>query len=570
MQSVPQLEVITTDIHTPVRCFISEDYGSYVPVHYHSALELIYVLSGSMGFTVNGLSAEQINLAEPKSTSNSNLQTHIPHGTLHHASSSLTADSSVPGGTVKRNPDHKLSQGLGQSSGESSSTLPNHAPDFRMAKLPDFQETQEPKLKELKDAVLTDSQSSIAEHVTQAVNAGMNIESTQINSRDSHPLGSSSSSSQERIVPYGKSGQTLYELSEGKVPKAEAQARIGDRAMAKSKSGAGAEMDKSARGLGGIGANSVVPNTGTAGGAGAECGIMSHGRYATPSLFNVGKVSASAFSAGQETQYLTTQQSITAWPKLPAMPVGTAYQELAATGNFNCVLFNSKELHMTCCPVYNRSLVVQIPEEFLLSSLGLTENDEVTFALALASPQCLQHMQEALIKLTQLIDFSPRSVKPIVGKEIRFKQALYTLLECLLEVKVTPRQALAPSAADNPSRNQSLNQLRKRVYPVLDLVNRHYAEDISLTQVAAKLHVHPNYFCRIFKQVVGQSFHAYLSEVRLCHIYQDVLASTEPVATIVSRNGMVCNNFFYRQFKRRFNITPSALRQHYGKVHEAD
>lgn len=450
MQTVPQLEVITTDIHTPVRCFISEDFGSYVPAHYHSALELIYVLSGSMSFVVNGLSAEQLNLGNSSQEAKLQPEQPRPEENLAKVTDSgnrAEISNSSSGTPAKVNAFAKDGNALPSSSSAnpnlSSINLPNHASDFRIAKLP---------------------QSSMS-----------------------------------------------------------------------------------------------LDNSGAS--AGAESCRIAHERYATPSLFNVGKVSASAFSAGQETQYLTTthQTNDSLVPK-QTMRVGNEYRELSASGEFNCILFNSKELHMTCCPVYNRSLVVQIPDEFLLSSLGLSESDEVTFALALASPQCLQQMQEALVKLTNLIDLSPQSQTPIIGKEIRFKQALYTLLECLLEVKVTTRNSLSLSAADN--------QLRQRVYPILDMVNRHYAEEISLAQVAEKMHLHPNYFCRIFKQVVGQSFHAYLSEVRLCHIYQDLLTSSEPVATIVERNGVVCNNFFYRQFKRRFNITPSALRQNHGHMYE--
>lgn len=233
--------------------------------------------------------------------------------------------------------------------------------------------------------------------------------------------------------------------------------------------------------------------------------------------------------------------------------MGSEYVQLDSGMN-NCVLFNFDELHTTRCQNYNCSLVLQIPKYFLLESLGLEQTDSVCFVLSLASPQCLQRMQTALAKMA-VLTLSGTSKQAIEGKEIRFKQALYSFLECLLEVKVNTAPLLHTESADF--------KMRSRIYPILDMLNSQYMQDISLNQVAEMLHVHPNYFCRIFKQVVGQSFYAYLTELRLCHIYQDLINSNEPLEDIVRRNGINLNTYFFSQFKRRFGITTSELRKRY-------
>lgn len=236
--------------------------------------------------------------------------------------------------------------------------------------------------------------------------------------------------------------------------------------------------------------------------------------------------------------------------------MGSEYVQLES-GQANCVLFNFDELHTTRCQNYNCSLVLQIPKEFLLESLGLEPTDSLYFVLSLASPQCLQRMQTALAKMA-VLTLSGTSKQAIEGKEIRFKQALYSFLECLLEVKVNTAPLLQTESADL--------KMRSRIYPILDMLNSQYMQDISLNQVAELLHVHPNYFCRIFKQVVGQSFYAYLTELRLCHIYQDLINSNDSLEDVVRRNGINLNTYFFSQFKRRFGITTSDLRKRYNST----
>lgn len=236
------------------------------------------------------------------------------------------------------------------------------------------------------------------------------------------------------------------------------------------------------------------------------------------------------------------------------LPYAGDFQQLDAHG-INCVLFNSNELHTSRCQNYNCSVVVQIPDEFLLQSLGLGKNEKVFFALAVASPECRQRMQGALAKLA-LLTLSGTSRHEVEGKEIRFKQALYTLLECLLEIKICTPSLIQGSDSES--------KMRERIYPILDMLNTNYMQEFSLNQVADMIHVHPNYFCRIFKQVVGQTFYAYLTEIRLCRIYQDLISSSDPLEDIVHRHGVKLNTYFFAQFKRRFGITSSALRRRYN------
>ena len=50
---------------------------------------------------------------------------------------------------------------------------------------------------------------------------------------------------------------------------------------------------------------------------------------------------------------------------------------------------------------------------------------------------------------------------------------------------------------------------------VVDFVSAHYSEAISVKDMAARVGLQPNYFCRSFKAQAGISFHQYLGRIRL-------------------------------------------------------
>lgn len=106
--------------------------------------------------------------------------------------------------------------------------------------------------------------------------------------------------------------------------------------------------------------------------------------------------------------------------------------------------------------------------------------------------------------------------------------------------------------------NKNMNL--RRIQPVLDYLKNHYHEQIRLQDMAELIHLHPRYFCRIFKDAVGMSLLTYVSELRLCHIYNDLSEDKTPISTIMRRHGYSDSKQFYRSFKARFKLTPKEVR----------
>lgn len=105
-----------------------------------------------------------------------------------------------------------------------------------------------------------------------------------------------------------------------------------------------------------------------------------------------------------------------------------------------------------------------------------------------------------------------------------------------------------------------VNQL-SRIEQIFQYVEQHFREPVELQAAADELGLNKEYFCRFFKKNTGMSFLQYVSQVRLNHVYQDLLYTEGSIQEILERNGIYNNKIFYRQFKETFHCTPRELKK---------
>lgn len=101
----------------------------------------------------------------------------------------------------------------------------------------------------------------------------------------------------------------------------------------------------------------------------------------------------------------------------------------------------------------------------------------------------------------------------------------------------------------------------ERLERICDYVEHHYAEEITLQEAADELGLNKEYFCRFFRQNTGTSFIRYVNQVRIDHIYQDLLYTDGSIQEIMERHGFFNQKLFYRMFKERYECTPRELKR---------
>lgn len=92
-------------------------------------------------------------------------------------------------------------------------------------------------------------------------------------------------------------------------------------------------------------------------------------------------------------------------------------------------------------------------------------------------------------------------------------------------------------------------------------IKKHYHQDLSLADLAAFLHQHPNYVSRRFRQTFGCTFSEYLLAERM-RLARSLLLETDlNVRQIAEKTGYTDPDYFAKLFRRSTGVTPSAFRK---------
>jgi two-component system response regulator YesN len=163
-------------------------------------------------------------------------------------------------------------------------------------------------------------------------------------------------------------------------------------------------------------------------------------------------------------------------------------------------------------------------------------------------------MYQLMSKCADYIEF--------IGKT-RFTR--YDLMECfedassLSEIKKGVLEALA----------YLLEQFRDRCESSADTVfaaaksyiQVHYAEPLQLNDVAAVVHLHPNYFSTLFRQKLGLTFREYLRRVRIEAAIGHIQGEKLSIEDIAAKVGYSDTAHFLRAFKGVTGTTPKAYKR---------
>lgn len=129
---------------------------------------------------------------------------------------------------------------------------------------------------------------------------------------------------------------------------------------------------------------------------------------------------------------------------------------------------------------------------------------------------------------------------PVIERESLFRWAVALLI--------------VRHADDSPVGCQVSHE-RNCIKKVRDYIETHYAEDISLQQLAALVNLTPCYMLRLFTKTTGLPPHAYLTHVRIRQAKR-LMAHGCPIADAAYQTGFTDQSHLTKRFKRVFGITP--------------
>jgi len=113
---------------------------------------------------------------------------------------------------------------------------------------------------------------------------------------------------------------------------------------------------------------------------------------------------------------------------------------------------------------------------------------------------------------------------------------------------------------ESASREPTASRHDRGTRHALEFIHEHFAEPLTLPQVARVAGFAPNYFGNLLKRNEGVTFARYVQDLRVNHAKKILSGTTLAIEQVRRLSGFRSRTHFHRAFKARLNITPLEYR----------
>lgn len=113
---------------------------------------------------------------------------------------------------------------------------------------------------------------------------------------------------------------------------------------------------------------------------------------------------------------------------------------------------------------------------------------------------------------------------------------------------------------DQPS-HSARGQGFAAVQAILAYIEEHYAQRLTVTQIAQAVSFSPSECCRIFKRLTHETIFSYLQGYRITRAAQLLRESELSVSQIACETGFCSTSYFIQVFRQRLGLTPLQYRK---------
>lgn len=203
-------------------------------------------------------------------------------------------------------------------------------------------------------------------------------------------------------------------------------------------------------------------------------------------------------------------------------------------------LVNPLELCRVSCASGSRALMLTIPQDYIHLSGCLTESRSCTAVDAQTAPQTVCDELRRLMAQTARLYFNRSSRQ-------RLNESVMALLQFL--------ESSFPCIEHNSSEQLSYASIDRITY-VLNFIHHHWAENISVAQLAEQIYVSPNYLSRFFSRYLHTTITDYISNLRIQHALRLLREEHTSITETAMRTGFPNTSTFIRKFKQQYGLTP--------------
>lgn len=133
------------------------------------------------------------------------------------------------------------------------------------------------------------------------------------------------------------------------------------------------------------------------------------------------------------------------------------------------------------------------------------------------------------------------------------EQASITLYKLILEI-------------NHQLENSSYVKFSHRLQTAMNYINKHYCQDIELSDLSKLCGLSDEYFCRLFKKTYGVTAFSYIHTLKIQEAKKRLLLyDTQNLSQLSNELGYHSVNYFVTDFKNSTGMTPTEFRKyHFG------
>ena len=155
---------------------------------------------------------------------------------------------------------------------------------------------------------------------------------------------------------------------------------------------------------------------------------------------------------------------------------------------------------------------------------------------------------------------------PALLSLIEHRRESYTTCEYLVKANLFMIMHNLNQACISADKNEVLLQANySKLKTALYHVQNSYAQNITIKQVADLCSFSESHFMKLFKELTGMSFTAYLVNYRLELSAKQLLETDQKIIDIATNCGFNNHSYFTRAFLKKYGLTPAKYRQTFSQ-----
>lgn len=211
------------------------------------------------------------------------------------------------------------------------------------------------------------------------------------------------------------------------------------------------------------------------------------------------------------------------------------------------LLINSCDIHSCDTNYQGESEMMSIifPYEFLKTTFP--NFNDYRYVIT-PNTESEAYLKEAFAEIYPI--FNERKTNPLY--QIKLNGFFYSILYIIF------KDCKAPKLVNG---SISTQKHMERCTEILDYIDTHYKENVTLQSLADHFSVSKEHMSRVFKTYMATTFKKYLTSIRIHHAYQDLIGSDLSIVQIALENGFSDARAFTSAFKSYYNDTPQKYRK---------